>query len=78
MGTEGISSVVWDFGDPASGVNNESTDLSPFHDFSSDGKYTVTANITTLNGRIEVLKETIDVVDHHLLMELIICMLVKI
>lgn len=62
-GTEGISSVVWDFGDPASGVNNESTDLSPFHDFSSDGKYTVTANITTLNGRIEVLKETIDVVE---------------
>jgi hypothetical protein len=31
------SSGVWNFGDPATGVNNTSTDLSPFHDFSIDG-----------------------------------------
>jgi hypothetical protein len=31
------SDDVWNFGDPATGVNNTSTDLSPFHDFSIDG-----------------------------------------
>jgi len=30
-----IASIVWDFGDPASGADNTSTDLSPFHDFLS-------------------------------------------
>ena len=56
-----VASIVWNFGDPASGVNNTSTDLSPFHDFSIDGKYTVTATVTSKDGTVEVLKETIDV-----------------
>ena len=56
-----VASIVWDFGDPASGVNNTSTDLSPFHDFSIDAKYTVTATVTSKDGTIEVLTETIDV-----------------
>ena len=55
-----VSSIVWNFGDPASGVNNISTDLSPFHDFSVDGKYTVTATVTGKDGTIEQLTETID------------------
>jgi PKD repeat protein len=45
-----VASIVWNFGDPASGVNT-STDLSPFHDFSIDGKYTVTAIVT---GKMEL------------------------
>lgn len=56
-----VASIVWDFGDPASGVDNTSTDLSPFHDFSIDAKYTVTATVTSKDGTIEVLTETIDV-----------------
>ncbi|PJJ09502.1 gliding motility-associated-like protein [Flavobacterium sp. 1] len=55
-----VASIVWDFGDPASGVNNTSTDLSPFHDFSADGTYTVTAIVTAKDGTIETLTETID------------------
>lgn len=55
-----VSSIVWNFGDAASGVNNISTDLSPFHDFSVDGKYTVTATVTGKDGTIEQLTETID------------------
>jgi gliding motility-associated-like protein len=55
-----VASIIWNFGDPASGVNNTSTDLSPFHDFSVDGKYTVTATVTGKDGTIEVLTETID------------------
>ncbi|WP_296322318.1 T9SS type B sorting domain-containing protein [Winogradskyella sp.] len=58
-----ISSVIWDFGDPASGLDNSSTDLSPFHDFSADGTYTITATVTALNGNVEILTETIDVVE---------------
>lgn len=55
-----IASIVWDFGDPASGATNTSTDLSPFHDFSADGKYTVTAKVTGKDGTVEFLSETID------------------
>lgn len=55
-----VASIVWDFGDPASGAANTSTDLSPFHDFSADGKYTVTATVTGKDGTVEILSETID------------------
>lgn len=56
-----VASIVWNFGDPASGINNNSsTDLSPFHDFSVDGKYIVTATVTGKDGSIETLTETID------------------
>ncbi|WP_252730112.1 T9SS type B sorting domain-containing protein [Zobellia uliginosa] len=58
-----ISSIVWDFGDPSSGANNRGIDVSPFHDFSFDGTYTVTATVTANDGSIEVLRETIMVVD---------------
>ncbi len=34
-------SVVWDFGDPASGPDNTSTLLAPSHKFSAPGTYTV-------------------------------------
>lgn len=56
-----IAAIVWDFGDLASGAHNTSTDISPFHDFSADGTYTITANVTAKNGKTEVLSETIDV-----------------
>tara|TARA_B110000046_G_scaffold86197_1_gene94280 strand:+ start:9135 stop:12989 length:3855 start_codon:yes stop_codon:yes gene_type:complete len=38
--------VVWDFGDPTSAVNNTSTLLAPTHVFTSPGTYTVTATAT--------------------------------
>ncbi|MGB3590537.1 MAG: T9SS type B sorting domain-containing protein [Nonlabens sp.] len=41
------SSVVWDFGDPASGSNNTSTLPDPEHNYDTPGLYTVTAAITT-------------------------------
>lgn len=56
-----IASVIWDFDDPASGATNNSTDLSPFHDFSADGTYTVTATVTATDGSVEILTETIEV-----------------
>ncbi len=35
----GVTSVYWDFGDPASGINNYSTLLQPTHIFASPGIY---------------------------------------
>lgn len=58
---DNVASVSWDFGDPNSGLDNSSTDLSPFHDFSQDGVYTITATVTGKDGGIEVLTETINV-----------------
>jgi gliding motility-associated-like protein len=41
------SSVVWDFGDPASGAANTSTDPNPVHTYNSAGTYNAVATITT-------------------------------
>lgn len=46
----GVTSVNWNFGDPASGVNNTSTSFNPIHIFSSQGIYTVTAILQNTNG----------------------------
>lgn len=43
-------SQVWDFGDPASGVNNSSTDVNPTHVFSSPGTYPVKVDVTNFLG----------------------------
>ncbi|SDH85968.1 T9SS type B sorting domain-containing protein [Winogradskyella thalassocola] len=58
-----VASVQWDFGDVASGTNNTSVDLYPFHDFSADGTFTVSATVTTTSGTIEVITETINVIE---------------
>ena len=58
---EDIASVTWNFGDPASGAENISTDLSPFHDFTEDGIYSITATVKAKNGSSEVISENIDV-----------------
>ena len=50
-------SIVWDFGDPSS-PDNTSTLLEPTHVYSSDGVFTVTADVTTA-GITETL--TLDV-----------------
>ena len=45
-----LSSVSWDFGDPASGVFNTSTDLNPVHLFSAPGTYQVKLTKNALCG----------------------------
>lgn len=54
-----IASIKWNFGDPATGMENTSADISPFHDFSADGTYTITATVIGKDGKTEVLEETI-------------------
>ncbi len=45
-----ITGWTWNFGDPASGVNNTSTLQNPTHLFSGWGTYNVTLSVTTSNG----------------------------
>lgn len=44
------STVLWDFGDPASGVLNSATTAAATHVFNSTGVFTVTLRITTARG----------------------------
>ena len=45
-----IISWIWDFDDPASGINNSSNMQNPFHQFSDFGVYDVSLIITNING----------------------------
>lgn len=53
-----ITDFEWNFGDPASGANNTSTDRNPKHFFSSAGTFLVTLTITAGTGcRAKMIKE---------------------
>lgn len=45
-----ISDWQWDFGDPASGAANSSTESNPTHTFSAPGDYAVTLTVTSSTG----------------------------
>jgi len=47
---ETIASWSWDFDDPASGSNNNSTDKDPIHIYSTPGVYMVTLIVTATSG----------------------------
>ncbi len=44
------STVLWDFGDPASGVLNNATATTAAHVYNTTGTFTVTLRITTIRG----------------------------
>lgn len=56
----GIESIIWDFGDPASGAANASADLEPAHSYQNAGTYTVTAIITS-NGAQQTATTTVTI-----------------
>ncbi|MBL0016894.1 MAG: PKD domain-containing protein [Bacteroidetes bacterium] len=45
----------WNFGDPASGVNNTSTLVNPIHSFTQPGSYAVTLTVTTSRGCVTTI-----------------------
>lgn len=47
----------WNFGDPASGVNNTSTLANPSHIFSAPGVYTITLSTTNGCGTVSLQKD---------------------
>ena len=56
---KGIIDVTWDFGDPSSGGENNSTKFSPIHTFTAPGNYLVKATIKNICAVEEL---TLDVV----------------
>lgn len=45
-----VSSLQWNFGDPASGLNNNSASLTPSHNYSTPGAYNVQLILQNANG----------------------------
>ncbi len=58
-----INSWQWDFGDPASGANNTSSDQNPMHQFDAAGDYAVTLTTTTTTGCISQITRIVRVHD---------------
>ncbi len=56
-----ITSNNWDFGDPASAINNTSTLLNPSHTFTATGTYTVTLVVNTNSGCPQTITQVINV-----------------
>ncbi|MBX2930280.1 MAG: PKD domain-containing protein [Saprospiraceae bacterium] len=59
--TESIASWSWDFGDPASGADNNSVLQNPAHIFSVPGTYTVTLTTTAASGCSSVRTHIVNV-----------------
>jgi len=60
-----IDSILWDFGDPASGINNTSTLLEPTHVFTTIGEYDITITIQA-EGETQVVFRTLNISDQPL------------
>ncbi|MEM8999263.1 MAG: T9SS type B sorting domain-containing protein [Bacteroidota bacterium] len=58
-----VAAIHWDFGDPASGANNFSTDLNPTHVFSSNGLFEVTVEVEYTNGSNRTFLEFVEIAE---------------
>jgi PKD repeat protein len=62
-GGPAITTWAWDFGDPASGTNNNSTTQNPSHAFSAGGPFDVVLIVTNANGCIDSISKPITIND---------------
>jgi PKD repeat protein len=60
-GSQFIIGWLWNFGDPASGINNISIQQNPVHTFGSAGNYTVRMIIFTSSGCSDTIYRTITI-----------------
>ncbi|MEL7529965.1 MAG: PKD domain-containing protein [Bacteroidota bacterium] len=56
-----ISNHDWEFGDPSSGSDNNSTRINPSHVYNSAGFYDVTLTVTTQNGCTNTIQRNIEI-----------------
>jgi gliding motility-associated-like protein len=61
IATGSISSWLWNFGNPASGANNTSTQQNPQHSYTAIGNYIVTLTVTGNSGCTATLTSPITV-----------------
>jgi gliding motility-associated-like protein len=58
-----IKSVLWNFDDPSSVVNNTSTSIDVSHQFSNPGIYTITADVLHTDGTNYTIPKKIEIFD---------------
>ncbi len=63
--TDGLE-YLWDFGDPTSGVANNSNQVNPYHRFETAGVYDVSLSLTDPLVCTYVINESISIVDNTL------------
>ena len=68
----GANTWYWDFGDPISGINNNSLLQNPSHTYSTEGSYPVILVVLSDHGCIDTLKQTVEVIDDILMIPNII------
>ncbi|WP_026776523.1 T9SS type B sorting domain-containing protein [Polaribacter sp. Hel_I_88] len=56
-----IKSVVWNFDDPSSGINNTSTQIDINHQFTNSGIYNVTATVTHIDNTVYTIPKEIEI-----------------
>jgi gliding motility-associated-like protein len=56
-----VDLVTWNFGNPVSGGDNESTDLNPIHTFNSNGTYEISAVVKSTTGTIRIVKRKLEI-----------------
>ncbi len=56
-----VSSILWDFGDPNSGSNNNTTQLHPLHMFSGIGTYTVSMIVFYSNNTTDTVQQVLNI-----------------
>ncbi|PCJ93393.1 MAG: hypothetical protein COA50_13960 [Flavobacteriaceae bacterium] len=59
----GIQSMSWDFGDPASGSDNFSTNISPTHVYSTHGVFTINLDVIYTNGSSRTFVEFVEIAE---------------
>ena len=57
---QNVDSIIWDFGDPISGINNYSNDLNPYHIFSDTGTFYISIDYYN-SGILNSLFDTIQI-----------------
>jgi gliding motility-associated-like protein len=64
-----IDTVIWNFDDPDSGVNNASTTINTNHQFTAPGIYQVSANVKHINGTSYTITKEIEIFEAPIINE---------
>ena len=56
-----VDSMYWDFGDPASGVNNTSNLFNPSHTYSDTGLYTIMQTVISIDGCLDYISHSLGI-----------------
>jgi gliding motility-associated-like protein len=63
VGGSPLVSWQWDFGDPQSGVNNQSSSQNPTHVYTAGGEFTVVLIVQNANGCYDTIQKLVNVIE---------------